>query len=521
MDKFKKILKDIGAKTKDILAKTKVILIKGVHKTAKGLDYDPVAKQTTLRTELIAGVVTFLSMAYILTVNPNQIFGSTASPYWSSAFIATALGAVVGTLLMAFLAKMPLAQASGMGLNAIVGGLIGGWAGYAAAFTPGQAFFLVLISGILFLALSLIKIKGKTFRELVFDGMPGAVRGAISVGIGLFIAYVGLQGAGVIVADEHVQVALVNLSSWQACKGAVVCMIGLFLIAVLDKLNVKGAIIIGILGATVAGIPFGITDLSVLAGKASGISWKFWENIANFFAGESTVFGSFVHVFTGEGVVPEGVSVFSVIMVVITMCMIDMFDTMGTIVGCCSASRVLSDENGKPHNYGEIMLSDSIATCTGAMLGTSTVTTFVESGTGVSSGGRTGLTALTAAGLFFLSIFAMPLFAVIPGAATAAALIYVGVLMMKHNLSSIDFGDVIKGTSAFLTIVIMVLSYSITKGIGVGIIAYTVMSAIVYLVEAIKFAITKKNKPTWDVSIVAMIITLLFCIYFFVPTTLF
>ncbi len=492
-----------------------------MKKFAKLLGFDPVAKQTNVRTELTAGLVTFLAMAYILTVNPNQIFGSAASPYWSSAFIATALGAVIGTLLMAFLAKMPLAQASGMGLNSMLGGLIGGWAGYAAAFTPGQAFFLVLVSGLLFLLLSVITINGKTFRELVFDGMPVSVRGAISVGIGLFIAYIGFQNAGIIVSNPHTQIALVEFTSWDACKTAIVAFIGLFLIAILDKMNVKGSVILGILGATVIGIPFGVTDLSVLAGDVPGISWKFWENFRNFFTGEYTVFGSFVDVFTGDGLKPEGVSIFSVIMIVITMCMIDMFDTMGTIVGCCGGNRVLSDENNKPHNYGKIMICDSIATCTGAMLGTSTVTTFVESGAGVSAGGRTGLTALTTAGFFAAAMFAMPVFAVIPSAATAAALIYVGVLMMKNNVKSIDFGNAIGATAAFLTIVVMVLSYSITKGIGIGLVSYTLMSIVAYLIEAIKYGITKKEKPTWNVSVVAIIVTLLFCVYFFVPTTLF
>ena len=492
-----------------------------MNKFAKLLGFDPVAKQTNVRTEMTAGLVTFLAMAYILTVNPNQIFGSTANPYWSSAFIATALGAVIGTLLMAFLAKMPLAQASGMGLNSMLGGLIGGWAGYAAAFTPGQAFFLVLISGLLFLVLSVVKINGKTFRETVFDGMPVSVRSAISVGIGLFIAYIGFQNAGIIVGDIYTQVALVSFTSWEACKYAAVAFIGLFLIAILDKMHVKGAVILGILGATVVGIPFGVTDLSVLQGNVPGISWKFWENVGNFFTGEHSVFGSFVDVFTGDGLKPEGVSVFSVIMIVITMCMIDMFDTMGTIVGCCGGNRVLSDENNKPHNYGKIMMSDAVATCAGAMLGTSTVTTFVESGAGVSAGGRTGLTALTTASLFFAAIFAMPVFAVIPGAATAAALIYVGVLMMKGNIKNIDFGNAINATSAFLTIIIMVLSYSITKGIGVGMISYTVMSIIAYLIEVIKYAVTKKEKPTWNVSVIAIVVTLLFCVYFFVPATLF
>ena len=493
-----------------------------MKKFAKMLDFDPVKKQTSVRTELTAGVVTFLAMAYILTVNPNQIFGSTANPYWASAFIATALSAVLGTLLMAFVAKMPLAQASGMGLNSMVGGLIGGWAGYAAQFTPGQAFFLVLLSGLLFLALSVIKFGDKTFRELVFDGMPLAVRTAISVGIGLFIAYIGFQNAGVIVADQYTQVALVSFTSFDACKTAIVALIGLFLIAVLDKLNVRGSVIFGIIGATLIGIPFGVTDLSVLRGEVPGISWKFWENYANFFTGENTVFGSFINVFRGDGIAPAGVSVFTIIMTVLTFSMIDMFDTMGTIVGCCGGNRILSDENDKPHNYGRIMLCDAVATCGGAMMGTYTVTTFVESGAGVSAGGRTGLTAFSVATLFFAATFAMPVFAVIPSAATAAALIYVGVLMMKNNIKNIDFSTAINATAAFLTIAVMVLSYSITKGIGVGMLSFTLMSALAYGVEYVRYLIAKKmdkevEKPQWNVSVVALIVSALFAVYFFVP----
>ncbi len=212
-------------------------------------------------------------------------------------------------------------------------------------------------------------------------------------------------------------------------------------------------------------------------------------------------------------------------MIVITMCMIDMFDTMGTIVGCCGGNRVLSDENNKPHNYGKIMICDAVATCAGAMVGTSTVTTFVESGAGVSAGGRTGLTAFSTACLFFLAMFAMPLFAVIPGAATASALIYVGVLMMKNNIKSVDFSDAINATTAFLTISTMVLAYSITKGIGVGMVSYTLMSALAYLVELVKYALKGKkdgaDAPKWNVSVVALIVTVLFLVYFFVPATLF
>jgi AGZA family xanthine/uracil permease-like MFS transporter len=420
---------------------------------------------------------------------------------------------------MAFLAKMPLAQASGMGLNSLLGGLVALWAAdtYGVRFTMGQAFAMVLISGIVFLGLSVIKIKGKTFRELVFDGMPVAVRSAISVGIGLFIAYIGFQNAGVIVANPYTQVDLVSFTSWEACKTAVVALIGLFLIAILDKLNVKGSVILGIVGATIIGIPFGVTDVSILSGNGD-VSWKFWENFANFFNGENSVFLSFTDVFkTGF---PAG-SLFTIIMVIITMCMIDMFDTMGTIVGCCGGNRILSDENNKPHNYGKIMICDAVATCTGAVLGTSTVTTFVESGAGVSAGGRTGLTAFTTACMFFLAMFAMPLFAVIPSAATAAALIYVGVLMMKNNVKSVDFSNAVNATSAFLTIVVMVLSYSITKGIGVGLISYTLMSALAYVIELIVASVKKTEKPKWNVSVVAIVVTLLFCVYFFVPTTLF
>lgn len=500
-----------------------------MKKFAKLLGFDALEKQTSVKTEIIAGLVTFLAMAYILTVNPAQILVGmeNADAYWPSVFIATALGAVIGTLLMAFLAKMPLAQASGMGLNSLLGGLIALWAAgtYGVRFTVGQAFAMVLISGLVFLALSLIKIKGKTFRELVFDGMPVAVRGAISVGIGLFIAYIGFQNAGIIVQNDYTQIGFVDFTNWgeqivndgvpasYAAKTATVALIGLFLIAILDKLKVKGSVIFGILGATIVGIPLGVTDISVIAGNDT-VSWKFWDNFANFFAGENSVFLSFTDVFkTGF---PEG-SVFTVIMVIITMCMIDMFDTMGTIVGCCGGNRILSDENNKPYNYGKIMMSDAIATCSGAVLGTSTVTTFVESGAGVSAGGRTGLTAFTTACLFFLSMFAMPLFAVIPSAATASALIYVGVLMMKNNIKEIDFSHAVNATSAFLTIVVMVLSYSITKGIGVGLISYTVMSAIAYLVELIIASVKKTEKPKWEVSVVAIVVSVLFLIFFFVP----
>ena len=509
-----------------------------MNKFAKLLGYDPKEKQTNVKTEVVAGIVTFLAMSYILTVNPNQILfagvmgplGPTFTPtdnvLWSSIFIATALGAIIGTLLMAFLAKMPLAQASGMGLNSLVGSSIGGGAGlfsYVFEFTVGQAFMMVLISGVIFLLLSTVKIAGKSIREMIFDGMPVAVRGAISVGIGLFIAFIGFQNAKVIVDNPYTLVDLVAFSKYDInVANAAVCIFGLIVIAVLEQLKVKGSVIIGILAATVLGIPLGVTNLNMITGTEAGVSWKFWENFGNFFSvGEESVFGSFVTIFK-DGF-PAG-SIFTVIMLIITMCMIDMFDTMGTIVGCCGGNRILSDENNKPHNYDKIMMSDAIATCTGAMLGTSTVTTFVEAGAGVSAGGRTGLTALTTAAMFFLSMFLLPVFATIPSAAAASALVYVGVLMMKNNVQAIDFSDAINATSAFLTIAVMVLSYSITKGIGIGIVVYTLLSVITYAVKAIVYACKKDKanaeKPVWNVHVVTLIITALFLVYFLVPTVL-
>lgn len=497
-----------------------------MSKFGKILGYDPEAKQTNVKTEIVAGIVTFLAMCYILTVNPLQIVGE-GSPLWSSVFMATAFGAVVGTLLMAFLAKMPLAQASGMGLNSMLGMVIAGVYGFS--FSLGHGLMMVLISGIIFLLLSVIKIKGKTFRELVFDGMPIPVRSAISVGIGLFIAYIGFKSAGIIVGSPYTVSDLVAFNAYDASvTGATVCLIGLFTIVILEQFKVKGAVVIGILVATVAGIPLKVTDISVLT-NAEG--WKFWKNYADFFSvGEGSVFGAFTNVFK-DGF-PSG-SLFTVIMLIVTMCMIDMFDTMGTIVGCCGGNRILSDENDKPHNYGKIMISDAVATCAGAMLGTSTVTTFVEAGSGVAAGGRTGLTAFTTACLFFLATFILPVFQMIPGAATASALIYVGVLMMKSNVKNVDFSNAINAVSAFLTIVIMVLGYSITDGIGMGMISYTVLSLIAYAVEAIVYACKKKKagvdengeataieKPKFNVSVVAIVVTVLFLVYFLVPTVL-
>ena len=510
-----------------------------MNKFLTSLGFD--SKKHSVKTEIVAGIVTFLAMAYILVVNPNAILSVNGDAMeMSSIFVATALGAVIGSLLMAFLAKLPLAQASGMGLNYTVGAILGGSLGFAMSY--GNTMLLVLISGVVFLLLSVIKIKGVAIRELVFDGVPEAVRGAISVGIGLFIAFIGMQNAGLIVSpgfpllgkpvevviegvltevfpyNGYVSGTLVDLVQFNnfadgyAAAGAVVCLVGLLTIAVLETFKVKGSVIIGVAIASIVGIPLGVTEWS-------NMSWEFWTYFEKFFSFDPANGGAFFAAFTEGFKFAEDASIMPLIMTVITFCMIDMFDTMGTVVGCCVPVG-LADENGKPNNYNKIMLSDSVATCAGAMLGTSTVTTFVESVSGIAAGGRTGLTALVTAGLFLLSIFLLPVFASIPSAAAASALIYVGVLMLK-GIVNIKVDTVKNAVPAFLTIAMMPLAYSITDGIGFGILSYVIIDLCEYVVNAIKYALAKDKanavKPVWDLHIVTIIVAALFIVYFFVP----
>ena len=483
---------------------------------------------SSIRTEIVAGIVTFLAMAYILVVNPNAILSSNSDIMsTSSIFLATAFGAIVGTLLIAFLAKMPLAQASGMGLNYTVGAILGGSLGFSVSY--GNAMLLVLISGILFLLLSVISVKGLSIHELIFDAIPESVRGAISIGIGLFIAFIGMQNAGLIVSTAFnvpgpdgapiiipgTLVDLVAFNNYSLATyvgaGAVVCLIGFFVIAILDHFKVKGSVIIGIIVATLVGIPLGVTNWS-------NETWAFWENFSSYFSMDPQNGGAFLAAFTEGFNWAEGVSIMALVMTVITFCMIDMFDTMGTIVGCCVPVG-LADENNKPFNYNKIMYSDSIATTAGAFFGTSTVTTFVESGSGIAAGGRTGLTALSTAICFILAIPLFPLIASIPGPAAAAALLYVGSLMLK-GITNIKIDNIKNSVAAFLTIAMMPLSYSITDGIGFGLIAYVVIDLVCYLVDLIGYAVSKKAdkvKPVFDLKPLTIIIVALFLVYFFVP----
>lgn len=482
---------------------------------------------STIKVEVLAGVATFLAMAYILTINPNSmLFDGTEDARWSSVFIATALGAVIGTLLMALLAKMPLAQASGMGLNSMVGSILGGAFGFAFSF--GNAMLLILISGIIFLLLSVIPTgrdkqtkKLITLRELIFTGMPKPVRTAIPVGIGLFIAFIGLQNSHLVQDNQFTLLQFVDFTqegAWAKggdARAAVVALFSFVVIAVLSHFKVKGAVVFGILAATLLAWPLGVTNIDYLLGKADGVTWKFWENFANFFSFNPDNGGIFGAAFTDSFNFPEG-SLMTCVMLIITFAMIDMFDTMGTVVGCCANANLL-DENGIPKNYDKIMISDSVATCTGAILGTSTVTTFVESGAGVAAGGKTGLTALVVAILFLLSIFLLPVFAFIPSAAAAGALLYVGVLMMS-NVKNIDFSSPKSAVPAFVTIAMMPFAYSITDGIGLGLITYVIISIFTFFINLIKYACHKGEKPKWEISVVAIVVTALFLVYFLVPT---
>ena len=502
-----------------------------MNKFCKFLGFDE-NKKTTVRTEIIAGVVTFLAMAYILVLNPQLILNDfdPTNPHilHSSVFIATALGAFIGTLLMAIYAKLPLAQAPGLGLNSMVGGLISGsLIGVSLSF--GNSMLLVLISGVLFLLLSIIKVHGTSIREIIFKAIPESVRKAISVGIGLFIAIIGLVNSGIVVPGQNTAggllipgtgtvLTLAKFSSWDmsVVGPAIVCLFGFLVITILSHFKVKGAVLIGIIAATLLGaIPgIGVTQWS-------GQTWAFWEHFKNFFSFSESTGGTFFVAFTESFNFPEGVSIISLIMVTITFCMMDMFETMGTCVGCCSAAGLMT-KDGIPLNYNRIMVADSVATCAGAFFGTSTVTTFVESGAGISAGGKTGLTALVTAFLFLVSIFLLPLFASIPLSAAASALIWVGCLMLK-GVKDIKVDSVRDFVPAFLTIAMMPFGYSITTGIGLGLLSYTIITVFGYVFGLIGYAIKKKKdptaeKPVWDLHIVTIIVTLLFVIYFFVPT---
>ena len=426
---------------------------------------------SNVKTEIIAGLTTFFAMAYIIVVNPNQMVGFSfgvdgIDKIWNAVYIASIVAAVIGTLLFAFYAKMPFAQACGMGLNSffftsfILPQIVNGGdviKGYQAGLV------IILISGFIFLFLSMTGA-----RSYIAKAMPECIKKAIPAGIGLFIAFIGFQNVGIIQDNQYtlVQFVKINGAAWADIAPAIIALLGFIIIATLTKLNVKGAVLIGILATTVI---YYVATWQMPSLDMSSVAQPFKDfaeiGITGVFKAES-----WKNAFSGEMLG----SVFSVVMLIITFCLVDMFDTIGTLYGAAAEADML-DENGDPVDIDKSMTCDSVATVAGSICGTSTVTTFVECASGVAAGGRTGFTSLVTALCFAVCLFLSPLASIIPAAATAPALIFVGVLMIK-NIAKVDMEDVRSAVPAFFTLVMMPLTYSIANGIGIGSMAYVLIT---------------------------------------------
>lgn len=438
---------------------------------------------SNVKTEIIAGFTTFFAMAYIVVTNPNQIVSFNhltegADPafqqIWNAVYVASIIAAVIGTLLMSLYAKMPFAQACGMGLNSfffvsfILPEIIAGGTGEDIIKGYHAGLVIILVSGIIFLILS---VTGA--REKVAKALPDCLKKAIPAGIGLFIAFLGFQNVGIIQANQYTLVQFVDIHGAINSEAGIVtvvpallALLGLIIIAVLEKFNVKGGVLIGILVISILYYPLTGTTPSFDLGQVGQTFADFGSiGITGVFQGDA-----WVRAFTGE----ELGGIFSAIMLVVTFCLVDMFDTIGTLYGTASQANML-DENGDPINVDKCMTSDSIATVAGAVAGTSTCTTFVESAAGVGAGGRTGLTSLVVAACFFVCLFLSPVASLIPACATAPVLIYVGVLMLK-GFSKVDMHDMRSAVPAFLALICMPLTYSISNGIGIGAISYVLIT---------------------------------------------
>jgi AGZA family xanthine/uracil permease-like MFS transporter len=393
--------------------------------------------KSTLKTEIIAGITTFMTMVYILAVNPSIL--SAAGMDKDAVFTATALSAIVGTLVMALVAKLPFALAPGMGLNAFFAFTVVLGMGYSWQF----ALTAVFLEGIVFILLTAFNI-----RELIVNSIPINLKHAVSVGIGLFIAFIGLKGTGLIVNNPATLVGLGDMKN----PAVLVGLAGVIIIGVLLAKKVKGAILIGILTSTVIGLFVGVTAIPEnfsavsLPPSIEPIFFKF----------------DFSQIFTLD-----------MLIVLFTFLFVDMFDTVGTLVGVSSKAGML-DKDGKVPRVKQALFADAIGTTVGAVLGTSTVTTYVESAAGVAEGGKTGMTALTVAGMFILALFFAPIFMIIPAAATAPALIIVGLFMISP-IMKIDLDDFTESIPAFFTIIMMPLTYSIAEGIVFGMLSFVIL----------------------------------------------
>ena len=410
---------------------------------------------TTVKTEIIAGITTFLTMAYILAVNPN-ILGNVMNA--NGVFLATALASAVATFIMGFFANYPIALSAGMGLNAYFAFTVcmGELGDEPDAFRI--ALTAVLVEGVIFIIMSLFK-----FREAIVNGIPMNLKYAITTGIGLFIALIGMLGANIIVADESTTIALGNLKS----PTVVLALVGFLLISILSHYKIKGAVLIGILTTWILGMIaelIGWYDVNPDAGINSLVPT--FADAFNFSGIGETAF-KFNFSWAAEHIVRFLAIVFSFLFV-------DLFDTVGTVVGVADKANLL-DEDGKLPRAGRVFTADAIGTTLGACLGTSTVTSFVESSTGVAEGGRTGLTACTTGILFLISMVLSPIFLAIPSFATAPALIYVGMLMFT-SCKKIHFeNDTADMVSSYLAIIMMLLTYSIANGIMFGVLSWVVI----------------------------------------------
>lgn len=398
--------------------------------------FDPT--KTSVKTEIIAGVTTFLTMSYILAVNPSM-FGQLDGMPGGAVFTSTALAAIIGCLAMAFWGKLPFGLAPGMGLNAFFVYSVCMGMGYSWQF----ALTAVLIEGVIFIILTLTNV-----REAIVNAIPLSLRHAIGAGIGLFIAFIGLESAGVIVPDDATLVALGDITS----GSALLALIGIIITGFLYARNVPGAILIGILVTMIIGIPMGVTEFQGVLSSPESIKPIFCQF-------------EFEHVLSLD-----------MLVVVFTFLFIDMFDTVGTLVGVCTKAKMV-DEKGNIHRLKQAFMADAIATTAGAMLGTSTTTTYVESAAGVAQGGRSGLTAFAVACCFLIALFFSPLFLSIPAAATAPALVLVGLLMLEP-IRNIPFEDFTESIPAFVCVIMMPLTYSISNGILLGMITYVLMNLV-------------------------------------------
>ncbi|MBP3272708.1 MAG: NCS2 family permease [Ruminococcus sp.] len=416
---------------------------------------------TDVKTEVMAGITTFVTMAYILAVNPNVL--SEAGMDSTAVLLATCLASFIGTICMAFMANLPFALSAGMGLNAFLAYTVVLTFGY----TWQTALLAVFIEGVIFIILSLTKV-----REAIFDSIPLTLKKAVSVGIGLFIAFIGLQNAGLAV-DSATLVSLVSFRESFSTKGicALLAVIGVLATAVLYIKKVRGSILIGIFGTWILGILCQLIGLYVPDPEAGAYSLLPSFSMTDFSKLGET-FGKCFDVDLSH------VGIFNFIVVIFSFLFVDLFDTLGTLIGVASKADML-DEEGRLPRIRPALMADAIATTAGAVLGTSTTTTFVESSSGVAAGGRTGLTALTTALLFLLSMFFAPIFIAIPSFATASALIFVGFLMFS-SITDIKFSEdnYTEAIPAYLCIIAMPLFYSISEGIALGVISYTVINLI-------------------------------------------